>query len=92
MHSCLMALRTIALDLLAIGVLLSLFSIVLFVMFGVAAALLTVARARRQRRRFAASIGPLPGLPASKDLAVIDEALERIMSEEYAALPGSFPG
>jgi hypothetical protein len=87
-----MALRTIALDLLAVGVLLSLFSIVLFVMFGVATGLLTVARARRQRRRLAARIGPLPGLPASKDLAEIDEALERIMSEEYAALPRSLPG
>jgi hypothetical protein len=92
LHSCLMALRTIVLDLLAVGVLLSLFSIVLFVMFGVATGLLTVVHARRQRRRLAARIWPLPGLPASKDLAEIDEALERIMSEESAALPGTLPG
>jgi hypothetical protein len=91
-HPHLMALRTIALDLSAVGVLLSLISIILFVAFGVAISLLTVARARRQLRRLTARIGPSPGLFASKDLAEIDEALERIMSEECAALPAASLG
>jgi hypothetical protein len=87
-----MSLRMAALDLLAVGVVLSLISIVLFVMFGAVISLLTVASARRQLRRCAGHLDRLPGLSGSKDLAEIDAALERIMSEEGGALPGRVPG
>jgi hypothetical protein len=87
-----MSLRMVALDLLAVGVLLSLISIVLFALIGTAIGLLTVARARRQLRRCAGHLGLLPGFSGSEDLAEIDEALERIMSEECRALPGRLSG
>jgi hypothetical protein len=87
-----MSLRTVALDLVVVGVLLSLISIVLFILLGGAISLLTVARARRQHGRHVGQIGQPPGLPASEDLAEIDEALERIMSEERAAVVGRLPG
>jgi hypothetical protein len=79
-----MSLRTVALDLMAVGVLLSLLTIVLFVVFGAVISLLTLARARSQHGRHT---GQLPGLFGSEDLAEIDVALERIMSEESGALP-----
>jgi hypothetical protein len=85
-----MSLRNIALDVLAVGVLLSLLSIVLFALLAGAASLTTVARARHQSRRHASHIGQIPGL-SGRDLAEIDEALERIMSEECGALAKSIP-
>ena len=89
-----MSFRAVALDLLAVGAVMSLVSIVLFLMFGAAISLLTVARARRQllRSASASARGQLPGFLSSKDIAEIDEALERIMSEECRALPGGTPG
>jgi len=78
-----MVLRTAALDLWAAAVLLSLASIVLASVSWAAVCLLTVAHARRQLRRRARCPSRLPGL--SKDLAEIDEALERILSEERGA-------
>jgi hypothetical protein len=87
-----MSLRMVALELLAVGAVLSLISIVLFVMFGAAISLLTVVRARHQLRRCAGQLDRLPGLSGSKDLAEIDAALERIMSEERGVLPGRVPG
>lgn len=86
-HACLMALRTIAMDLSAAGVLLSLISIVLFAMFGVAISLLTVARGRRRTSQGRGHSGIWPGF-ADEELAAIDEDLERITLEERAALPG----
>lgn len=85
-----MVLRTVAVDLWAAAVLLSLASIVLAAVFWAAVCLLTVARARRQLRRRARCPSPLPGM--SGDLAEIDEALDGIMSEERGALPSSSPG
>ena len=81
-----MVLRAVALDLWAAGVVLSLASIVLAGVSWVVVCLLTLARARRQLRRRARYPGRLPGM--SEDLAEIDEALERILSEERG-LPGS---
>jgi Flp pilus assembly protein TadB len=78
-----MVLRTVALDLWAAGVLFSLASIVLAGASWAAVCLLTVARARRQHRQRARCPGPLPGM--SEDLAEIDDALERILSEERGA-------
>jgi hypothetical protein len=78
-----MMLRTVALDLWAAGVLLSLASIVLAAVSWAVVCLLTLARARRQLRQRARC----PGM--SGDLAEIDEALERILSEERGVLPGS---
>jgi hypothetical protein len=85
-----MVLRTVALDLWAAAVLLSLASIVLAGMSWAAVCLLTMTRARRQFRRRARCPSRLPGV--SEDLAEIDEALERILSEERGALPGSLAG
>ena len=82
-----MVLRTVAVDLWAAGVLLSLASIVLAGISWAAVCLLTVARARRQLQQRAGRPSPLPGM--SGDLAEIDEALERILSEERGALPRS---
>ena len=87
-----MSLLMVALELLAVGAVLSLISIVLFVMFGAVISLLTVARARHQLGRCAGQLDRLPGLSGNKDLAEIDAALERIMSEERGALPGRVPG
>jgi hypothetical protein len=78
-----MVLRTVALDLWAAGVVLSLASILLASASWAAVCLLTLARARRQLRMRARYPGPLPGM--SEDLAEIDEALERILSEERGA-------
>jgi hypothetical protein len=78
-----MVFRTVAFDLLAAGVALSLASIVLASASWAAVSLLTLARARRQLRMRARYPGPLPGM--SEDLAEIDEALERILSEERGA-------
>lgn len=83
-----MVLRAVALDLWAAGVLLSLASIAVFGVSWAAVCLLTLARARRQLR-VAKSSSPLPGMSA--DLAAIDEALERILSEERSVLPSSLP-
>jgi hypothetical protein len=85
-HAGLMALRTAALDLWVAGVLLSLASIVLAGVSWAAVCLLTLARARRQLRQQARCLSALPGM--SGDLAEIDEALERILSEERGTLPG----
>jgi len=82
-HASLMFFRTVALDLWAAGVVLSLASIVLAGASWAAVCLLTVARARRQLRRRARYPGLLPGM--SEGLAEIDEALERILSEERGA-------
>jgi hypothetical protein len=87
-----MLLRTVALDLWAAGVLLSLISIGLFGVFGAAMCLLTVVRARRQLRRQAGHLGQLPGSYPVSELAEIDEALERILNEERGVLPGRLPG
>jgi hypothetical protein len=84
-HAGLMALRTVALDLWVAGVLLSLASIVLASVSWAAVCLRTLARARRQLRQQARCLSALPGM--SGDLAEIDEALERILSEERGALP-----
>jgi hypothetical protein len=91
-----MSLRTVALDVLAVGVLLSLLSIFLFVLLAGVISLMTVARARRQSRRNASHIGQIPGLRGRdlaemRDLAEIDEALDRIMNEECGALARSLP-
>ncbi len=82
-----MVLGTVALDLWAAGVLLSLASIAVFAVSWAAVCLLTLARARRQLRR--ANPSPLPGM--SPDLAEIDEALERILNQERGVLPSSLP-
>jgi hypothetical protein len=87
-----MSLRTVALDVLAVGVLLSLLSTVLFVLLAGATSMMTVARARRQLRRHTSQIGQIPGLSDSRYFAEIDEALERVMSEESGALAKSLPG
>ena len=81
-----MVLRTVALDVWAAGVLLSLASIAVFAVSWAAVCLFTLGRARRQLRR-AKSPSLLPGM--STDLAEIDEALERILSEERGVLPSS---
>jgi hypothetical protein len=81
-----MVLRAVALDLWAAGVLLSLATIAVFGLSWAAVCLVTLARARRQLRR-AKSPSPLPGM--SPDLAEIDEALERILSQERGVLPSS---
>jgi hypothetical protein len=80
-----MVFRTVAADLWAAAVLLSLASIVLAAVSWAAVCLLTVARARRQLRQRARCPSPLPG--TSDGLAEIDEALERILSEEGGVLP-----
>jgi hypothetical protein len=87
-----MSFGMVALDLLAVGAVLSLISIVLFILFGIAISLLTVARARHKFRRCAGHLERLPGLSGSDELAEIDAALERIMSEERGALPSRVPG
>lgn len=91
-HAYFMSLRMVASDLLAVLVLLSLISIVLFVVFGAAMGLLTVARAKRQLGRDAGRLDKLPGLSGSRDLIEIDASLERIMAEECGALASRLPG
>ncbi len=83
-----MALGRLALDLWMVGVVLSLVSIGLSGVFGAAAALLTVARARRQARR-PRELGQLSRWYPVAELAEIDRALDRILAEEDGALPGS---
>jgi len=82
-----MALGRLALDLWMAGVVLSLVSIGVFGVFGAAAALLTVARARRQDRR-PRDLGQLSRWYPATELADIDEALDRILAEEHGALAG----
>ncbi len=91
-HAYFMSLRAVAFDLLAVLVLLSLISIVLFVVFGATIGLLTVARAKREVRRCAGHLDTLPGFPGGKDLIEIDASLERIMADECGALAGRPPG
>jgi hypothetical protein len=91
-HPCLMSLRTVVLDLMAVGVLLSLISIMVFALFSAVITVMTVITARRHLRKHASHIDRLAGLSGIKDLAEIDEALERIMGEERGALVGSQPG
>jgi hypothetical protein len=86
------SLRAVALDALAVGILLSLLSIVLFFLLASVTSLTTVARARRQLRQHARKIGEIPGLSDRADLVGIDEALERVMSEESGALARILPG
>jgi polyferredoxin len=88
----LMMLRTVALDLWAAAVLLSLAGIGLFIVFWTAMCLLTVVRARHQLLRQARHLGELSRSYPVRELAEIDEALERILGEERAALPGQRPG
>lgn len=91
-HASFMSFRMVASDLLAVLVLLSLISIVLFVVIGAAVGLLTLARAERQLRRRTGHLCKLPGFSGSKDMIEIDASLERIMAEERAAVPGLLPG
>lgn len=86
-----MPLRMVASDVLAVLVLLSLISIVLFVVAGAAIGLLTVARATRQLRRGTGRLGKLEGFAGNQDLIDIDASLERIMAEERGALAGRLP-
>lgn len=87
-----MALRMVVSDLLAVLVVLSLISIVLFVVFGAAMGLLTVARAKRQLRRDTGRLDKLPGFSGSRDLLEIDASLERIMAEERGPLASRLLG
>jgi hypothetical protein len=91
-HAYFMSLRMIVSDLLAVLVVMSLTSIVLFVGFGAAMGLLTVARAKRQLRRDPGRLDELPGFSGSRDLIEIDASLERIMAEECGALASRLPG
>jgi hypothetical protein len=85
-----MSLRVVALDVLAVSVLLSLLCIVLFILLAAATSLMTLAHARRQLRQHGCQTGRFPGLSDSQDLADINEALERVMNEEGGVLAKSF--
>lgn len=91
-HPCHMSLRTVVQDLMAVGVLLSLISIIVFILFGAVISLLTVVRAGRRNGRRASHLDQLAGWSSRQDLAEIDEALERVMGEECGVLVGDLPG
>jgi hypothetical protein len=76
----------LAIDLWMAGVVLSLAGIGLFAVLGTVVSLLTAARSRRQARR-PRDLGQLPQWYPEAELAAIDEALDRILTEEHGALP-----
>jgi hypothetical protein len=82
----------VALEAWMAGVVLSLISIGLFMVLGAGVSLLTVARATRRARRRPPHLGQLSRWYSVSELAEIDEALDRILAEEHAALPGRLPG
>ncbi len=78
-----------ALDLWTAGVVLALGSIGFFLVAGAVVSLLTVAGAWRRSRRPRQELGQLAGSCSARELAEIDDVLDRILAEEQGGTPSS---
>jgi hypothetical protein len=87
-----MSVGRVALDLWMAAVVLSVSSVGFVVVLWACVSLLTVAGARHRARRQSRQLGQLPHPYRVTELAEIDEALDRILGEEHAALPRRLPG
>jgi Flp pilus assembly protein TadB len=87
-----MTVGRVALDLWMAAVVVSVISVGFVVVAWAWVSLLTVADARHRARRRSRQLGQLPDLDRVTELAEIDEALERILAGDHAALHGRLPG
>lgn len=85
-HAGCMSLGQVAIDLWMTLVAASLATIVAFLVTGVLAALATTVASRRRARRVSAELGALSRWSSVRDLADIDEALDRVLMEDHSLL------
>lgn len=83
-----MTLGQAALDLWAAGIVVALGCIGMFFVAGAVLSLLTVVRARRRSLRPRRELGQLARCSSVSELADIDDALDRVLSEEHGGMPG----